>query len=381
MVARSRLPSLDALRGLVMIIMALDHVRDFVHSSAMASPEDLTRTTPILFFTRWITHFCAPVFMFAGGAGAFLMAQRNPAKLSRFLWTRGLWLIVLEVTVMRVAYYFSFDLKYPTLLIVLWALGCSMISLALLSKIPIPTLAVISLLTIATHNAFDGVKDGALWTILHRPGPVVLGPAVLMFGYPLIPWIDVMATGFCFGRVLLLPPDARRRFLLRTGTALTLAFLVLRSINIYGDPSPWSSKLYPVLSFLRCTKYPPSLDYLLMTLGPALLCLAWLDNREWKPANPLIVFGRVPLFYFIVHFFAAHAIANIMETIRYRTTALMFVPPPNMGGPMKLFPADYGFDLWVVYLVWATLVIALYPLCRWFAALKARRTDWWLSYL
>jgi uncharacterized membrane protein len=373
--------SLDALRGLVMIIMALDHVRDFVHSQAMLfPPENLTRTTPILFFTRWITHFCAPVFMFAGGMGAFLWAQRNTG-LSRFLWTRGLWLIVLELTVMRLAFYFSFSPAYPVLLTVLWALGASMIALAVLSKLPLRVLGVLSILTIVLHNLLDGVKGGALWTVLHRPGAIPIGGTLVMVGYPLIPWIAVMAAGFCFGQIFLLTPEQRRRILVRTGAAMTIAFVVLRAINIYGDPSRWSPEVYPVLSFLNCTKYPPSLDYLLMTLGPAMLCLAWFDGLTWRKENPLIVFGRVPLFYFVVHFFAAHAIASAAEGIRYGKFSLMFEPMPNMGGPRELFPPDFGYDLWVVYVVWALLVIALYPLCRWYAGVKARRQDWWLSYL
>lgn len=377
----SRLFSLDALRGLVMIIMALDHVRDFVSNSAMIfPPEDLTRTTPLLFFTRWITHFCAPVFMFAAGMGAFLYAQRNPA-ISRFLFTRGLWLIVLELTVMRVSFYFSLSPAYPVLLVVFWALGACMIALAALCKLPLRALAVISVLTIVLHNLFDGVRGGALWTILHRQGAFPLGPSLVVVAYPLIPWIAVMSAGYCFGQIFLLTPQQRRSILLRTGSALTLAFLVLRAINIYGDPSRWSPKLFPVLSFLNCTKYPPSLDFLLMTLGPAMLCLAWFDGRSWTVTNPLIVFGRVPLFYFIVHFYAAHAIASVMAAIRYGRASLMFGPMPNMGGPRKMFPPDFGFDLWVVYLAWALLVIAMYPLCRWFAGVKARRRDWWLSYL
>ena len=378
---KSRLYSLDALRGLVMIIMALDHVRDFLSSSAMLfPPENLARTTPILFFTRWITHFCAPVFMFAGGMGAFLWAQRNGSP-SRFLWTRGLWLILLEVTLMRVAYYFSFSLQYPVLLVVLWALGCSMIALALLSRLPLRVLAVVSVLTIVLHNLFDGKGTGALVTVLHRPGAIVAGSYVLVIAYPLVPWIAVMAAGYCFGQVFLLPAPARRRILLRTGAAMTVAFVVLRAINVYGDPSRWSAKLHPVLSFLNCTKYPPSLDFLLMTLGPALLCLAWFDGLEWKLANPLIVFGRVPLFYFVIHFFVAHALMVAMSAIRYGRLSFLFGPLPNMGGDRKLFPPGLGYDLWVVYVVWASVVLALYPLCRWFAGVKARRRDWWLSYL
>ena len=379
---KSRLYSLDALRGLVMIIMALDHVRDFFHSSAMIfPPENLARTTPILFFTRWITHFCAPVFMFASGMGAFLWAQRHGSA-SRFLWTRGLWLIVLEITVMRVAFYFSFSLQYPVLLVVFWALGCSMIVLAVLSRLPLRLLAVVSVATILLHNAFDGLtRGGPLLTVLHRQGPVVMGSTVVLVAYPLVPWFAVMAGGYCFGQVFLLPPDARRRILLRTGSAMTVAFFVLRGINMYGDASKWSAKVYPVLSFLNCTKYPPSLDFLLMTLGPALLCLAWFDGLEWRPANPLIVFGRVPLFYFVIHFFAAHGLMVAMSAIRYGHASFLFGPFPNMGGDRKVFPPDFGFDLWVVYVMWALIVIGLYPLCRWFAGVKARRRDWWLSYL
>jgi uncharacterized membrane protein len=388
-----RLRSLDTLRGAVMVLMALDHVRDFFHRGAMSfSPTDLARTTPALFFTRWITHFCAPVFMFASGMGAFLWLQRrrDKAALTRFLWTRGLWLIVLELTVMRVSYYFNFDPKLPVLLVVLWALGASMIALAVLCRLPLPALAGISVATIALHNLFDGIKPaqfgGAawIWNVLHQPGAFPVGPTLVLVAYPLVPWIAVMAAGFCFGAVMLRPAAERQRILLRTGSALALAFLVIRAINVYGDPSRWSvqsSAVFTLLSFLRCTKYPPSLDYLLMTLGPALLCFAWFDRRDWKAANPLIVFGRVPLFYFVIHFYAIHALAKAMAWVRYGRPAYLFQPLPNMGGPRKLFPPDFGYDLWVVYVVWVLIVIAMYPLCRWFAALKARRKDWWLSYL
>jgi uncharacterized membrane protein len=383
----TRLEALDAWRGLVMVIMALDHVRDFFHAAAMSfPPEDLARTTPILFFTRWVTHFCAPVFMFASGMGAFLWLQRkgSPAGLSRFLWTRGLWLVVLELTVMRVAYYFSFSPRYPILLVVLWALGGAMIALAVLSRLPLRLLAGVSVSTIVLHNCLDGIQGGAIWNLLHRQGAFAVGPALVVVAYPLVPWFAVMAAGFCFGRVLLLDGAERRHILVRAGWALTLAFVLIRAINVYGDPSRWSvrgSAVFTLLSFLNCTKYPPSLDYLLMTLGPALLCLAWFDRLDWKAANPLIVFGRVPLFYFVVHFYAIHALAVAMAWARYGYLPVLFGPLPNMGGPRKLFPADFGYDLWVVYGVWALIVVLLYPLCRWFASVKARRRDWWLSYL
>ena len=215
-----RLRSLDALRGAVMVLMALDHIRDFFHRGAMSfSPTDMARTTPALFFTRWITHFCAPVFMFAAGAAAFLWWQRNRSKaqLSRFLWTRGIWLIVLELTVMQLAYYFSFSLQRPVLLLVLWALGGCMIALAALVYLPAGILAALSVAVILLHNTLDQSAGGPLWTVIHRPGVVRVGGLVFLVGYPLVPWIAVMAAGFCFGRVLLTDAARRRRILLGLG--------------------------------------------------------------------------------------------------------------------------------------------------------------------
>ena len=372
-----------------MIIMAIDHVRDFISRAAMSfPPENLARTTPALFLTRWITHFCAPVFMFSAGLGAYLWMQRHgKASVARFLLTRGLGLIFLEVTVMRVSYNFSFSLQYPWILVVLWALGESMIVLAGLCWIPVRWLAVISIAVIALHNTLDKIRPAQLgswawlWNVLHQPGAIPAGGNVVLIAYPLVPWFAVMAAGFCFGAVMLRAPEERQRILVRTGAALTAGFLVLRALNVYGDPSRWSTARFPVLSFLNCTKYPPSLLFLLMTLGPALLCLAWFDRLQWKVTNPLIVFGRVPLFYFVVHFYAAHAIAVAMAAFRYGRLSFLFGPMPNLGGDKKLFPPDLGYDLWVVYVVWFCLVVALYPLCRWFASVKARRRDWWLSYL
>jgi uncharacterized membrane protein len=390
-----RVRSIDAIRGLVMIIMALDHVRDFIHRGAMSqSPTDLATTTPILFFTRWITHFCAPVFMFTAGLGAFFWWQngRSKAQLSRFLLTRGLWLVLLELTVMRLAYDFDFSQKYPWLLLVLWVLGGCMIVLALLVWIPIPALAVLSVALIGLHNLLDRVNPAQfgsaafLWNLFHQPGVFRLFGAVAIVGYPLMPWFAVMALGFCFGRIFQLEASVRHRYLLAIGTAATLGFVILRAINHYGDPFPWSpqrSATFTALSFLNTTKYPPSLAFLLMTLGPALLLLAWLDGRRLSTNNPLIVFGRVPLFYFVIHVYAAHAIAVWLALVKYGGSALGFGfhPVPSMGGPKELYPSGFGYDLWVAYVVWATVVLGLYPVCRWFARVKASRRDWWLSYL
>jgi uncharacterized membrane protein len=390
-----RVEAIDALRGAVMILMALDHVRDFIHRGAMsASPTDLTTTTPALFLTRWVTHVCAPTFMFTAGLSAFLWWQRGRTKqqLSTFLLTRGLWLVVLEVTVMRLAYNFTLSQRYPILLLVLWALGGCMIGLAVLVWLPIRVLAALSLAAIALHNHLDDVTAGqfgsaaAAWNLLHQPGAFSIADTTIIVGYPLVPWIAVMTLGFCFGPVFLMERTVRRRRLTVVGATATLGFVVIRGLNGYGDPAPWAaqaSPAYTALSFLNTTKYPPSLDFLLMTLGPALLALAWLDRQGLKQSNPLLVFGRVPLFYFVIHFYAAHAAAVFLATLRYGAGAAGFAfhPVPSMGGPAELFPSRFGYDLWVVYLVWVLLLLALYPACRWFGKIKATRPRWWSSYL
>ncbi len=378
-----------------MVLMTLDHVRDFFHVGAMSfSPEDLSRTTPILFFTRWVTHFCAPAFLFLAGVGAFLRLQRpgaTKAQLSHFLWTRGLWLVLLELTLMRLA--MTFELSLPALLLILWALGISMLALAALVHLPTRALAVASGVVIVLHNALDPLQGSALgafaglWNLLHQPGLVMLaGVPLAVVGYPLVPWVAVMAAGYCSGSLFLRAPAERRRLLLRSGAALIAAFLLVRALNVYGDPAPWAGQpgaALSVCSFFRVTKYPPSLSFLLMTLGPALLALAWLERRALSASHPLVVIGRVPLFYYVVHFWAIHLLAALMAGLRYGSASLAFVfrPFPSMGGPRELFPADFGYSLGVVYLVWLFIVALLFPLCRWFAGVRARRSDWWLSYL
>lgn len=388
---RARVQAVDILRGLVMIIMALDHTRDYVHAAAMAfQPEDLTQTTPAIFMTRWITHVCAPVFMFCAGTGAFFRLERGSSKadLSRFLVTRGLWLVVLEFTVERTGFFFQIGID-PLFLLVLWALGMSMVALAALVHLPFGALVAVSVAIIALHNLFDAATPaqfGAfawLWRILHVQGLLMPTPVVIV-AYPLVPWIGVMAAGFCFGRVYRLPPERRRAVLLRLGLALTAAFIVIRALNVYGDPRPWSPQrdvITTVLSFLNTTKYPASLAFLLMTLGPALLFLAWADRLRLGDRHPLLVFGRVPLFYFLIHIPVVHAIAIALTWVRYGAAPFLFTPPPTLGTPRTVFPSDYGWDLWVVYAVWAATVLALYPVCLWFMRLKARRREWWLSYL
>ena len=357
-----------------MVIMALDHTREFFHAeSQQFQPDDLTKTTAAIFFTRWITHICAPVFMFAAGAAAFLWLQNGRAKseLSSYLWKRGLWLVVLELTALRFALAFSLTTG-PVLLTVLWALGWSMVALGFLSRLPVRPLAVLSLLTIALHNLADPVSSGNfLWRVLHQQGAAVFGPVVVIVGYPLIPWIAVMSAGYCFGTVLPMPAEARRRWLLRTGLGLTAAFVVLRAINVYGDPQPWST--LTLLSFLRTTKYPPSLEFLSMTLGPALLLLRMFYKLELPKSNPLVMIGRVPLFYFLVHFFLIHVLTIPLAWKRYGWAGIPWSP--------FAFPPGYGYPLWTVYLIWVLVVAIMYPLCVWFGNVKRDSHNPWLGYL
>jgi uncharacterized membrane protein len=388
---RSRLNSVDALRGLVMIIMALDHVRDFIHRGAMMSQQatNLATTTPILFMTRWITHLCAPVFMFTAGMGAFfyLRNDRTRAQLAVFLVTRGVWLIFLELTLMQLLYNFGISSQYPIFLLVLYVLGACMIILAALIWLPLPLLAILSVAVIVLHHLLDGTRSASpLWMLLHQQGAFSFGGRIFIAAYQLVPWFAVMSLGYCTAAVFSWEPERRRRFLLRAGIAMTIAFLVVRAVNGYGDPSRWSwqpTATFTVLSFLNTTKYPPSLAFLLMTLGPALIVLSWFDRREFSRANPLIVFGRVPLFYFALHFFAAHAAIVLLSLVRYGSAAMgfMFQPVPSMGGPAEAFPPGFGYDLWAAYAVWIAVIGLLYPICRWFAAVKERSTSRWLSYL
>lgn len=386
-----RVASIDLLRGLVMVIMAIDHVRDYVHAGAMNfRPDDLTQTTAAIFLTRWITHLCAPTFMLCAGLGIWFRVERGGRRgVSTFLLTRGLWLIALEFTVVHAGLFFSLNYRVMFLL-VFWALGMSMIAMALLVHLRWGVLLAIALGLIALHNLADGVPAtafgsfGWLWRVLHQQSAIVTGGPVLIVAYPLIPWIGVMAAGFCLGRVYRLPPEHRRPLLIRLGLTLFALFIVLRALNVYGDPRPWSSQATPLLtglSFLNTTKYPASLEFLLMTLGPAIAMLGLFDRARPGDRHPLVVFGRVPLLYFVLHIPLAHAIGRAMTALRYGNVPFLWMPPPTLGSPRELFPPDYGWELWVSYAVTALVVALLYPVCLWFSRLKMRRRDWWLSYL
>lgn len=383
-----RLDSVDLLRGIAMVLMALDHAHHFF-TIVRFNPVDLDATTVAHFFTRWLTHVCAPVFVFLAGTGAFLYrtrgAGRSKKELSWFLFSRGLWLIVLELTVMRMGWQFSFDYSYAVGQ-TLWAIGWSMIVLSGLVFLPISMTTVFGVVMIALHNAFDRVRpkmfgDYAwVWKILHHGGRVeIFENYTLSAMYPLIPWIGVMAAGYGFGVIFLKEPQVRRKIILWLGAGLTVAFVLLRWLNIYGDPRPWAtheSVLWTVINFLNCDKYPPSLLFLLMTMGPAIVSLALFERVRGPIAEFFITFGRVPLFFYVLHIFVLHALAVF-------AAYLTIGDPGSLVGsqkPLRL-PEGYGFGLPVVYTVWLGVSLAMYPVCRWYAGVKRRSKSAVLSYL
>jgi uncharacterized membrane protein len=376
--SRSRLNSIDFVRGLVMVVMELDHTRHFF-AAASFNPRDVTE--PALFLTRWIAHFCAPTFIFLAGISAFLYgAERKTSEVSRYLFARGCWLIVLEFTVVRFGWTFSFRIDYLGIQVI-FAIGVSMIALAALVHLPRWAIGTVGLALIAGHNLFDGIKAeqlGAaapLWNLLHQPGAFDLtGGFKLFVLYPLIPWIGVMAAGYALGPLFRLKRETRMRQLFAIGALVTVGFVFLRATNLYGDPAPWAVQngvVATVLSFINCEKYPPSLLFLAMTLGPALMLVAVSDGAEGMIAGWITTFGRVPLFYYIVHIYLLHASAILFAWI-------------TIGGAVFVAthkPDGYGLGLVGIYTVWVAVVILLYPLCSWFAAIKRRRTEWWWSYL
>lgn len=385
---RVRLESVDLLRGIIMILMALDHVRD-VFGNLATNPTDISTTTVPLFLTRWITHICAPVFFLLTGTGAYLALRRmSRGELARFLLTRGLWLILLEVTLARFLWQFNVDYRL-IMLTVLWALGWAMIFLAVLVHLPTWAVASIGVMMIAGHNLLDGVQASTLgafepaWHLLHAPGFVLNGDRVIFVAYVLIPWVGVTAVGFGLGPVFGWDMARRRRFLGRAGIGMVAAFLVLRGFNVYGDPSRWgaqSSGIFTLLSFINTSKYPPSLLFILMTLGPALLLLRAFDGVTPRWLRPALIIGRVPLFYYLLHILLIHLLAVVVCFIRYGNVHWMFESPTLDRFPITQ-PPGWPARLPVIYLIWIGVVVSLYPLCHWFAEVKRRRSNAWLSYL
>ena len=390
-----RVDSVDLLRGVVMIFMLLDHTREFVHRDVLNfEATDLTRTNVLLFFTRWITHFCAPVFVFLAGTGAFLQTTRGKsrAELSKFLVKRGLWFILLEFTLIRVVVWFNIDFHFALMLQVIWVIGVSMVALAALIHLPLRWIVVGSIAMIALHNLLDIVRVnpmeglgfwGSVWMILHQPGVIFFTPTVYALAlYPLIPWIGVLTAGYAFGAYYQLEEGRRRRILFRLGAALLASFVLLRCVNVYGDPIRWAQQknaIFTILSFLNVSKYPPSLSFLLLTLGAAILALPWFERIEkGMVSRILITFGRVPLFFYFGQWIAVHCLAMLAGYLAGQPIAWLFIGPLDRPSPN---PGNLGFSLWVVYIFWFLGLLLLYPPCRWFADVKRRRKDWWLSYL
>ncbi|HUQ97542.1 MAG TPA: heparan-alpha-glucosaminide N-acetyltransferase domain-containing protein [Chitinophagaceae bacterium] len=385
-----RIDAIDLLRGLIMIIMALDHTRDFFHRDAWTQdPLNLETTTPILFFTRWITHFCAPVFVFLAGTSAWFQGKRKTKKeLSLFLIKRGLWLIVAELTIM--SFSFTFDPTFGLVALqTIWSIGMSMVVLGGAVWLPFNAILALGFLIVLGHNTLDLYEANKqtfsiVYSLLHRPGffPIVPGHNLLIT-YPFLPWCGLMLLGYGFGKLFTSYEGApRRKIITLLGLSLIAFFILLRATNIYGNGAPWSvqkNALYTLLSFINTRKYPPSLLYMCMTLGPALLLLAWIGPAKNKLAQAITVYGRVPFFYYVVHFYLIHAISALLSFTRGHTFADGIFK--GLGFLPNFIYANEGYSLSFVYGMWAFIVLAMYPLCRWFSQYKKTHTQWWVSYL
>jgi uncharacterized membrane protein len=394
--SKSRIASVDLIRGAVMILMAIDHVR--VYSGIPAGGP-----TAGVFFTRWITHFCAPAFIFLAGTSIFLYARKHVDE-SGYLLIRGAWLILLEFTFLRLAWTFNFDFRHYEMAGVIWVIGICMILMAGLVKLPLAAVGTVGVVIIGAHNLMDphmrALLEGldqnplsGLWKIMYVgffAGPIQFGPdgPNLVVLYSIIPWIGVMAAGYAFGKILTLEPARRKRLCLAIGLSAIGLFLVLRGFNLYGDPRPWHAAVagrngqppMPALfAFLNTTKYPASLDFLLMTLGPITALIPLLENLRGPIARAITLFGRVPFFFYMLHIPLIHALALVVSKVRLGFVSPWLFANHPMGNPEP--PDGYMWSLPLLYLVWAITIVLLYFACRWFAALKLRKSDWWLQYL
>jgi uncharacterized membrane protein len=386
-----RLESVDMLRGLLMILMALDHTRDFF-SSAQVDPTDPLTSWPALFFTRWITHLCAPGFIALAGASAYLRRERgsNRSQMMKFLITRGCWLIFLELTLIDFGWMFQWPVPF---LQVIWAIGAALIVLGVLQWLPVAAVGAVGAAIILLHNLLDPIpssKFGAyanLWKLFHEPGLMLYHgrPSGLAF-YPVFAWIGVICLGYTFGPVIVAAPDRRRRIAVSLAALFLVAFSILRVISGYGDRFHWHSLSTPAQSamfFLEVQKYPPSLEYVLATFGFLLILYAAFDKaatENWLPRcrGFLEVYGRVPLFYYVQHIYLIHGTALLLALATHGDWHLLVGPQALMTGER---PPNWGFSLPGVYCLWMAFVLALYPGCLWFSRLRATRKEWWLSYL
>ncbi len=389
-----RIESIDVLRGLAMVLMALDHVRDYTNYGYLyIDPTNMDTTTPGLFFTRWITHFCAPVFVFLAGTSAFLYGSQKPSKktLSKFLFTRGLWLILIELTVVNLAWTFDISLGLH-IFQVIWAIGICMVFLSTLIYLQKRLLIVIGFLILVGHNLLDGITaqgndiGSILWYMMHQHGAAFYnnGETMLFIAYPFLPWLGIMILGYCFGTLYHKEFNAsiRRKWLLYLGLTAIGVFIGLRFVNGYGNLTPWNNEenfLYTLMSFVNTTKYPPSLLYALMTLGPAMILLYLIDAVKNRWTRILVVIGRVPFFYYIIHLYLIHFIGIIgLLVLGENWKEMIFTTSRFTSG----YLATKGFDLWVTYVVWVMVVILLYPICKKYMTYKQENKDkWWLSYL
>ena len=391
---KKRIESIDLLRGIVIVIMALDHVRDYFHAgNFLYDPTDMAQTNAPVFFTKWITHFCAPVFVFLAGTSAFLIGERKTKKeLAAFLLKRGLWLMLLEVTIVNFAWGFNTASSIFRLQVI-WVLGLGMVVMSAIIYLPPKIILATGLLILVGHNLFDNIHATGnslpdfLWGLLHERKRFTISEGHLIgTGYPLIPWLGIMMLGYCFGTLYKKEMDAsmRKKYILIIGGAATVLFILIRGINIYGDMKPWQqqpSVIMSICSFLNVTKYPPSLLYTLMTLGPALIILMLLE----KPLNIfgkiIIVIGRVPLFFYLLHLYLIHLLAIVAVVISGRPwTDMVFITSINAKDATWL--KGFGYSLAGTYLVWIVVVALLYPLCKWYDQYKTNHKEkWWLSYL
>lgn len=397
---RSRIASVDWLRGLVMVVMLLDHARDFLHHTGLtADPMAPATTSPGLYLTRWVTHLCAPTFVFLAGVSVYLQLRRGKTKgeLSRYLLTRGLFLVALELAVIRWIIFMDFDASFPAFLQVIWVTGWGMVALAGLIHAPTWAVALFGGVQVLGHNLLDGIRYPypadqvweKIWAVLHQKNGFELWPGgpIGFVQYPLIPWLGVIALGFVAGRLFDLEPARRRRLLTQLGLGALAGFLLLRWSNLYGNPRPWAPPLGPsgeglspwrtVLSFFHVEKYPPSLLFLAMTLGISLLLLAWVDGRRFGRLGAAIVtFGRVPLFFYVLQWPVVHLTALLFQVFSGQPLGWQVMDVMN-----PVVPPGAGFGLPAVYLGWVMGLVVLYPLCCWYAGAKKRGNWVWLSYL
>ncbi len=383
----NRIMSLDLLKGLVMIIMALDHTRDYFHADAfLFDPTDPEKTNAAIFFTRWITHFCAPAFSLLAGISAYLVGMRkSKAELSKFLLSRGIWLMFIELTVVNFGWFF--DVHFSTIpLLVIWVLGVSMVCLAAIIHLPFKAILAFSLVVIFGHNLLDNLhfEDSFLWSFLHERNFFPISETrTIVLAYPLLPWVGVMSLGYYVGSFYNKIVEAKKRQQLFTylGIACVLLFFALRGVNGYGNPKAWSSyetALQTFFSFMDPLKYPPSLSYLLMTLGPTFVFLGLAENLKGKVVDVISVFGKVPFFYYIVHLYIIHLGAMLLAELTGYGWQIMLLPQ-WIGRVTEL--QGYGLSLGGTYLVWLAIVVMLYPLCLKFSKYKlAHKEKWWLSY-